>query len=96
MYRKALKGGGMKATSLELVGAIAIGFIFYLLRELNIQSLAFTRFNDLAWVIYLPSGIRLIAVVLYGWIGVLGIVIGWIFAICWVMKRHCLSALSLG
>ena len=35
-----------------------------------------------AHLIYLPAGIRLLAVAIYGWIGVVGIIFGWV--LCYV------------
>ncbi|MBU3587829.1 hypothetical protein ICN30_08280 [Polynucleobacter sp. 31A-FELB] len=48
-------------------------------RYFNNQVLPFLAFDDLTQFVYLPSGIRLLAVAIFGWLGALGITLGWIF-----------------
>ena len=54
--------------------------IFYLMQILSNVMLSYIAYEELTRLVSLPAGIRLIAVVIYRWIGFLGIVLGSVFS----------------
>ena len=69
---------------------------FFLFRTLSIQVLEDHAYDDLTRIIYLPAGIRLLAVAIYSWIGILGIMLGWVFCYLHGEERTLLESLNLG
>ena len=67
----------MKPTQ-NIVTVLAIAFFWVALDCLNKQYFSFLQVSDFVYSIYWLSGIRLIAVILFGWLGVLGIGIGYV------------------
>lgn len=63
----------------NLLAILSIAVAFYIVRTFNIYSFSSLSLDSLTQWIYLPTGIRLLAVVIFGWLGVIGIVLGWIF-----------------
>lgn len=55
-----------------------IAIFWVLLDYLNKRYFSFLQVSDFVYSIYWLSGIRLIAVILFGWLGVLGIGIGYV------------------
>lgn len=58
--------------------------------------LAIHSYDDLTHLIYLPAGIRLLAVAIYGWIGVLGIILGWVLCHLYGNEKTLLECIFLG
>lgn len=76
--------------------ALCIGAVFFTCRQINLQSLEFSVDNDLTHIIYFPAGIRLLAVLLFGWLGIFGILIGWIFCYFFAYEKSLLECIFLG
>jgi hypothetical protein len=91
-------GGGrvVKTTLLNLLYALCIGAIFFICRQINLQALEFSVHHDLAHIVYFPAGIRLLAVLLFGWLGIFGILIGWIFCYFFAHEKSLLECIFLG
>ena len=86
-------GGVLKSISLNLLLALCIGVVFFITRQINLQVLHFSVHHDLAHIIYLPAGIRLLAVLLFGWLGIFGILIGWIFCYFFAHEKTLLECI---
>lgn len=74
------KRGGIKSLFRNISATLLIGLIFFIARQVNLQLLTSIAFNDLTQFIYVPAGVRFCAVLIYGWLGVFGIFIGWILS----------------
>ena len=79
-----------------LVPVFAIGLIFFLLRTFSVKVFSFVALDDLTHLIYLPAGIRLLAVAIYGWLGIVGIILGWVFCHLLSDEKTFLESLMLG
>ena len=66
------------------------------MRMLSIKALSHENYDDLAQFIYLPAGISLLAVAIFGWIGILGITVGWVFCYLFLEERTLLECIYLG
>lgn len=90
--------GGLKIKTYiqYLLPIFGIGIIFFLFRALSIQMLESHSYDELTRIVYLPAGIRLLAVAIYGWIGILGITLGWVFCYLYGEERTLLESLNLG
>lgn len=66
------------------------------MRMLSIKALSHAAYDDLTQFIYLPAGIRLLAVAIFGWMGILGITIGWVFCYIFFEERTLLGCIYLG
>jgi hypothetical protein len=86
----------VKYISLYAAPVLIIGIIFFLVRTLSIKIFSFSALDDLTHFIYLPAGIRLLAVAIYGWIGILGIMLGWFFCHIFAGEKTLLQGLCLG
>ncbi len=75
---------------------IAIAIIWLLLDSLNRKYFGFLQVSDFIYSIYWLSGIRLIAVILFGWLGVLGICLGYILGGINIRGFSYQDAISLG
>lgn len=75
---------------------IAIAIIWLLLDSLNRKYFGFLQVSDFVYSIYWLSGIRLIAVILFGWLGVLGICLGYILGGINIRGFSYQDAISLG
>ena len=69
----------MLFTSHYILPIFIIGILFFLFRMFCIQVLPQLSYDEFTHLFYLPAGIRLLAVAIYGWIGILGIMLGWVF-----------------
>lgn len=58
---------------------VCIGIIFFLVRTVCVQLLPEFSYNEFIHLLNLPVGISLLATVIYGWIAILGIVLGYLF-----------------
>jgi len=63
----------MRSAALQVLLVACVWIVFY---HLSTDVLAYFAFNDEAFWIFLPAGVRLVAVILFGWVGVLGVFIG--------------------
>lgn len=88
--------GVLKTMSLNLLYALCIGAVFFISRQINLQAFEFSVHHDLAHIIYFPAGIRLLAVLLFGWLGIFGILIGWIFCYFFALEKTLLECIFLG
>jgi hypothetical protein len=66
------------------------------MRTLSIHTFSHIAYDDLTQLIYLPAGIRLVAVAICGWVGVLGIMLGWVFCHLYGDEKTFLECLLLG
>ena len=80
----------------SLLGMLVVGCSFFIARYINIQVIPFLAFDDLTQLIYLPAGVRLIAVAAFGWFGAAGIVLGWILCHLLGDEKTLLECLFLG
>ena len=53
-------------------------------------------YYELTHLIYLPAGIRLLAVAIFGWVGILGIMLGWVLCGVFDGETTLLQSLSIG
>ena len=70
---KYLNPSTVRSAALQILMVACAWIIFY---HLSIDVLAYFAFNDETFWIFLPAGIRLVAVILFGWVGVVGLFIG--------------------
>ena len=70
--------------------------IFYLIQILSNEMLSYIAYEELTRLVSLPAGIRLIAVVIYRWIGFLGIVLGSVFSSIFNGENLLFESLVLG
>ena len=89
-------GGAFKTIYLNLFYVLCIGIIFFICRQINLHAHVLSLDDDLAHVVYFPSGIRLLAVMLFGWLGIVGILIGWIFCYVFAHEKTLLECILLG
>jgi len=52
---------------------------FFLLRAICVQLLPSFSYDEFTHLINLSVGIGILAIAIYGWIGIIGIILGWIF-----------------
>jgi len=92
------RGGGLKMhfSVHYILPIFGIGIIFYLTRTLSTEMLSYIADDDLTRLVCLPAGIRLLAVAIYGWIGVLGVMLGWVFCNIFSGERTLFECLELG
>jgi hypothetical protein len=74
-------GGGLKMqfSFRNALTVVCIGIAFFLVRTFCVQLLPAFSYNDFIHLLNLPVGIGLLATIIYGWIAILGIILGWIF-----------------
>jgi hypothetical protein len=70
--------------------------IFYLIQILSNEMLSYIAYEELTHLVHLPAGIGLIAVVIYRWIGFLGIVLGSVFSSIFSGENLLFESLVLG
>ena len=58
--------------------------------------MGFLTLRELTRLVSLPAGIRLIAVVIYRWTGVLGIILAWVFSNIFSGEKSLFESLALG
>lgn len=75
---------------------VCIGTIFFLVRTACVQLLPAFSYNEFIHFLNLPVGICLLAAIIYGWIAILGIVLGWIFCHVFSGEYTFLECLNLG
>ena len=73
-----------------------IGILFSAFRTFSISALPQFFDYEHAHLIYLPAGIRLLAIAIYGWIGVLGITLGWVFCNVYGGEKTLLESMFYG
>jgi len=91
--RKNRDLGGVQTSVLVICG---IGLVFFLTRQINLELFSFIAYDDLAQAIYLPSGVRILAVLLFGLLGIAGIVLGWVLCHFLAGERTFFECLYLG
>jgi hypothetical protein len=62
----------------KIVIVVSIAFFWVVLDYFNRRYFSFLQVSDFVYSIYWLSGVRLIAVILFGWLGVFGIGIGYV------------------
>ena len=70
---KSLNVAAVRSAALQILLVVCAWIIFY---HLSIDMLAYFAFNEETFWVFLPAGIRLVAVILFGWVGVVGLFIG--------------------
>jgi hypothetical protein len=75
---------------------VCIGIIFFIVRTVCVKLLPTFSYNEFIHLLNLPVGISLLATVIYGWIAILGIILGYLF--CHVLggEYTFLECLNLG
>jgi hypothetical protein len=86
-------GGGVQTSAYIVFG---IGLVFFLTRQINLELFWFIGYDDLLQAVYLPSGVRILAVLLFGSLGVAGIVLGWILCHLLAGERTFFECFYLG
>ncbi len=91
-------GGGLQVSPFYfyLYGIVGVGLLFFLLRLISLYVLDFFVHNHLTMFIYLPSGIRLLAVSIFGWVGIFGILLGWVLCYLLMGEKTFLESVGLG
>lgn len=79
-----------------LYGIVGVGLLFFLLRLISLHALDFFVHNHLTMFIYLPAGVRLLAVSIFGWVGIFGILLGWILCYLLMGEQTFLESVGLG
>ncbi len=72
----SIKTQVIKQQVIEVVAVTALWILFY---KFNLWMFSYFEYNPHIYWIFLPAGIRMISVFIFGWTGVLGIFIGSIF-----------------
>ena len=86
----------MQFSSQYILPIFGIGILFFLARSFSTEFLSSIAYDELTYLIYLPAGIRLLAVTIYDWIGILGIILGWVFCHFYNHEKTLLQCLELG
>ena len=74
-------GGGLKMqfSIRNILPIVCIGISFFLVQMICIQLLPDFSYNKFIHLLNLPVGISLLATIIYGWIAIPGIILGWVF-----------------
>ena len=75
---------------------VCIGIIFFLVRTVCVQLLPAFSYDEFIHLLNLPVGISLLATIIYGWIAILGIILGWIFCHVFGGEYTFLECLNFG
>ena len=75
---------------------VCIGIIFFLFRTVCVQLLPALSYDEFTHLINLPVGISILAITIFGWIAILGIMLGWIFCHFFGGEYTLLECLYLG
>ena len=70
---KYLHPSFVRSAALQILLVTCVWIVFY---HLSTDVLAYFAFNHETFWVFLPAGIRLVAVILFGWVGVVGLFIG--------------------
>lgn len=91
-------GGGVKIKLIadSFLPIVAVGLLFFLVRTLNLALFSSIDEDDLTHLVYLPAGIRLLAVAIYGRLGIVGILFGWFLCYFFEDDKTLLESLCLG
>lgn len=63
----------IKKSALQILLVACVWIIFY---YVSVHVMAFFSYNDKTFWVFLPAGVRLVAVILFNWLGVVGLFIG--------------------
>ena len=93
---KYLLPSAVRSAALQILLVVCAWIIFY---HLSVDMMAYFAFNDETFWVFLPAGIRIVAVIIFGWVGVVGLFIGNIFTpdnfpLSHVLMLSAVSALS--
>jgi hypothetical protein len=75
---------------------VFIGFAFFAMRQLNIQASTLSVHSDVTNLVYFPAGISLLAVLIFNWLGVAGILLGWILCNLLTQEKTLLECIFHG
>ncbi len=75
---------------------VCIGITFFLVRMICVQLLPAFSYNEFIHLLNLPVGISLLATIIYGWIAILGIILGYIFCHVFGGEYTFLESLNFG
>jgi hypothetical protein len=70
---KYLNPSAVRSGVLQVLLVVSAWVIFY---HVSVDLMVYFAFNDETFWVFLPAGIRLVAVIIFGWVGVLGLFIG--------------------
>ena len=79
-----------------LIIVFGVALSWFCLDVLNKNFFQFLQVNDFLYSIYWLSGIRLIAIILFGWLGALGLFVGYICGGILIRGFSVEAAISLG
>jgi len=96
LKHRARGGGNLQSFFKDMMTIAFIGIVFFSFRQFNIQVLALSVHSDLTNLVYFPAGIRLLAVLLFNWLGVAGILLGWILCNLLADEKTLLECVFLG
>jgi hypothetical protein len=86
----------MQFSSRFILPIFSVGILFFLVRTACVQLLSAFSYNEFIHFLNLPVGICLLAAIIYGWIAILGIVLGWVFCHVFSGEYTFLECLNLG
>ena len=86
----------MQLSTHYILPIFGIGMFFYLTQILSAEMFSYIAYEELTHLVCLPAGIRLVAVVIYRWTGVLGIILGWVFCNIFSGEKSLFESLVLG
>lgn len=69
----------MTSLFFNLLMILSVALALYIVLTLSIPNLSGLSLDGLTQWVNLSSGIRLLSVVIFGWLGAAGIVLGWVF-----------------
>ena len=70
---KLLVPSAVQSAALQVLSVACAWLFFY---HVSVVWMAYLSFNDETFWVFLPAGVRLVAVILFGWVGVAGVFIG--------------------
>jgi len=68
-----LNPSAVRSAALQALLVACVWVFFY---HVSVDGMAYLSFNHETFWVFLPAGVRLVAVILFGWVGVVGLFIG--------------------
>lgn len=75
---------------------LLISIIFFVIQRLHLSIFKLFAFNDIIYSVYLPAGARLLAIILFGPLGAIGIFFGWLWVGLVTPERGVFESLFIG
>ena len=70
--------------------------LLFLVQRLHLSIFKFTAFNNIVYSIYLPAGARLFAVIVFDFLGALGVLVGWILMGLFTQEHPIIECFYIG